>query len=54
MVLLALGPGEHGVVIGHQHATALAFPKQIAIDSADARDQTIGRGVADEVIRVLD
>ena len=51
MVLLSLRAGEHGVVVGHQDAVGVRrVLEQIAVNAADAGDQSIRRGVLDQVL----
>ena len=50
MVLLALGAGEHGVVVGHRDALRAGILEQIAVDPADSGDQSVRRGVFHQVV----
>ncbi len=45
-----LGPGEHGVVVGHHDAAGTRVIEDIAVDPADAGDHPVGRGITDQVL----
>ncbi len=46
VVLLALGAGQHGVVVRHDDAAGVDVVEQVAVHRADAGDQAVGRGAA--------
>jgi len=52
VVHMALGAGEHGVIIGDHHAARFASPDLVGIDGGDAGDQTVGGRVLDQVVEI--
>ena len=46
VVALSLRAGQHRVVVGHHHAARPLVAEQLAVDRADAGDDTVGRRVA--------
>ena len=50
VVLHALGTGEDGVVVGDGDRPRRLGPELVAVDRADAPDETVGRRVGDEVV----
>ncbi|GCC48346.1 hypothetical protein chiPu_0032314, partial [Chiloscyllium punctatum] len=48
VVHMALGAGQHGVIVGDHHAARAFGTEMPRIDGGDARDQTVGRGVLDQ------
>ena len=50
MVGLALGAGQHGVVVMRHGDAALLGPEQRAVHAADAGDQSVGRRLLDQVV----
>ena len=52
VVAPALGAGEYGVVVGHDHAARLLGAKLAGIDRAYTSHHAVGRRVGDQVIRL--
>src|SRR6185312_1443742 len=50
VVHVALGAGQHGVVVGDHHAAGGIRAKLFRVYSGDAGDQPVGRRVANEII----
>src|SRR6185295_15687523 len=50
VVHVALGPGQHGVVVRDHHAAGGIRAEFFRVHGGDAGDQAVGRGVADEVV----
>ena len=50
VVHVALGAGQHGVVVGDHHAAGGVRAEFFRVDGGDAGDQAVGRRVADEVV----
>ena len=52
MTEIALGPGQHGVVVGQHGAGAALGAEQIAVDARGARHQPVGGCARDQVVEV--
>ena len=50
VVHLALGAGQHRVVVGEHGGAGLRVVEAVAVDAADPGDQAVGRRVGDEVV----
>ena len=50
VVHVALGAGQHGVVVGDHHAAGGIRAEFFRVHGGDAGDQAVGRRVADEVV----
>ncbi len=50
MVHLALRAGENGIVVRQHGAARPFFVEEVTVDPADTHDQSVGRGVGDEVV----
>ena len=50
MVAHALRSGQHGVVVGHHDRLGRRSPEPVRADRGQAGDQTVGRGVGDQVV----
>jgi hypothetical protein len=49
MIAHALCPGQHGVVVGHHYRLGRRAPEFVGADGRQAGDQTVGRGVGDQI-----
>ena len=50
MVLLALRPSKHRIVVRHQHAARMRLIEAAAVDAADPRDDPVRRRALDQVV----
>ena len=52
VVHVALGAGEHGVVVGDHHAAGGFRAEFVRVHGGDARNQAVGRRVLDQIIHL--
>ena len=52
MVLLALGAGQHRVVVGDDGAPGVLVVEAVAVDPGRATHQAVGRGAHDQLVDV--
>ena len=52
VVHLALGAGQHGVVVGQDGGAGVRIIEVVAVDAPDPGDQAVGRCVVDEIVEV--
>ena len=50
VVLVALGAGQHHVVVGHDRSAGAVVVEEVAVDAAEPGDQAVGRRALDEVL----
>jgi hypothetical protein len=50
MIEVALGAGQHRIVVGHDHAAGRLFTKLRRVDRSKPRDQAIGRRSGNEIV----
>ena len=52
VIHVALGAGQHGVVVGDHHAAGVVRTELVRVDRGDAGDQPVGGRVMDQIVEL--